>query len=65
MLARGLGEQREEVERLVAGLEVVARDLEEANKSMAEVMEGNDMRMETGEMEEELRTVGRERGVKL
>lgn len=66
VLARGVEGQREVVEGLVRGLEAVVRDLEGANRAMGEVVEGGGMRMETGEMEEELRVGGRERtGVKL
>lgn len=65
-LARGVEGQREVVEGLVRGVEAVVRDLEGANSAMGEGVEGCSMRMETGEMEEELRVVGRERmGVKL
>jgi len=66
VLARGVEGQREVVEGLVRGLEAVVRDLEGANRAMGEVVEGGGMRMETGEMEEELRVGGRERtGVKM
>lgn len=66
VLARGVEGQREVVEGLVRGLEAVVRDLEGANRAMGEVVDGGGMRMETGEMEEELRVGGRERtGVKL
>lgn len=66
VLARGVEGQREVVEGLVRGLEGVVRDLEGANGVMGEVVEGVGMGMETGEMDEEIRAVGRERmGVKL
>ena len=64
-LAQGLQGQREEVERLVEGLETVVRDLESANEAMDGVVEGEDMRKDLGEMEEELRDLGREREMKL
>ena len=64
-LALGLQGQRDEVERLVAGLETVVRDLESANEVMDGVVEGGELRKELGEMEEELRGLGREREMKL
>ena len=62
VLAKGLEGQREEVERLVGGLETLVRDLEGANQTMGEAVEGFNMRMETGEMDEEIRAVAMERG---
>ena len=64
-LAQGLRGQKDEVERLVAGLETVVRDLEAANEVMDGVVEGGEMRGELGEMESELRGIGREREMKL
>lgn len=64
-LALGLQGQRGDVERLVAGLETVVRDLESANEVMDGVVEGGELRKELSEMEEELRGLGREREMKL
>lgn len=50
--------QREEVEKLVAGLESVVRDLEEANGVMSEVVEGEQMASEVRELENEIRGSG-------
>ena len=64
-LAQGLQAQREEAERLVAGLETIVRDLEAANEAMDGIVEGEDLRRDLGEAEEELRALGREREMKL
>ena len=64
-LAQGLQIQREEVERLVTGLEAVVRDLEAANEAMDVVVEDENMRKDVADMEEELRDLGREREMKL
>ena len=50
--------QREEVEKLVAGLESVVRDLEGANGVMSEVVEGEQMVSEVRELENEIRGSG-------
>lgn len=56
----GIQGQREEVEKLVAGLESVVRDLEGANGVMGEVVEGEQMAKEVREVEEEIRSAGRD-----
>ena len=45
--------QKDEVERLVSGLEAVIRDLEEANGVMEGVVEGGEVGRETLEVEGE------------
>lgn len=62
-LALELQRQREEVEELMAGLERVVSDVEMANVTMGEAMEGEDLGREAREMEEEIRGAGR--GAKL
>ena len=52
-LAKDVEGQRDEVERLVGGLEAVIADLEEANMVMGEVVDG-DVRKEAMEMESEI-----------
>lgn len=61
-LALRIQSQREEVEKVVAGLESVVRDLEGANLVMGEVVEGENIVSEVREIEEDLRgaTAGRD-----
>lgn len=61
-LAVRIQSQREEIEKLVAGLESVVRDLEGANLVMGEVVEEGNIVNEVREVEEELRgaTAGRD-----
>lgn len=56
----GIQGQREEVKKLVAGLESVVRDLEGANVVMSEAVEGEQMATEIRELEEEIRGAGRD-----
>lgn len=60
-LALELQRQREEVEELMAGLERIVGDVEMANVTMGEAIEGGeeDLGREAREMEEEVRGVGR------
>lgn len=61
-LALELQRQREEVEQLMAGLERVVSDLEMANVTMGEAIDGDgegDLGREAREMDEEVRGVGR------
>lgn len=53
-LAKRVERQRDEVERLVSGLETVIADLEGANGVMGEVVEGGEIRRETMEVENEV-----------
>lgn len=53
-LAKAVEGQRDEVERLVGGLEAVIADLEEANGVMGGVVEGGDIRREALEVEGEI-----------
>lgn len=46
--------QRDEVERLVSGLEAVIADLEGANVVLGEVVDGGEMRQEAMEVETEI-----------
>ena len=62
-LAKGLETQKDEVERLVSGLEAVIADLEGANGAMSNVAEGSEMRKEAMEVDGESAT--RARGSRL
>lgn len=62
-LAKGVDRQRDEVERLVGGLEAVIADLEGANGAMSDVVEGGEMRKEAMEMNSDIG--GRTRGSRL
>lgn len=53
-MAQGVEAQRDEVERLVSGLEAVIADLEGANVVMGEVINGGEMRQEAMEVETEI-----------
>ena len=53
-LAKGVEGQRDEVERLVGGLEAVIVDLEGANGVMEGVVEGGEIKREALEVESEL-----------
>ena len=59
-LMEGIKRQREEVERLVGGLEGVIGDLEGANEVMDGVLGDGEVRREVVEVEMEVRAVGRE-----
>ncbi|KAL8733860.1 MAG: hypothetical protein Q9166_001848 [cf. Caloplaca sp. 2 TL-2023] len=52
--------QREEVERSVSGLETFIADLERANEIMSNGVDGNGVKREMADIEQELRTAGRE-----
>lgn len=52
-LAKGVERQKDEVERLVSGLEAVIADLEGANSAMNDVVEGSDVRKEAMELDGE------------
>ncbi|CAD6572188.1 MAG: hypothetical protein ASARMPREDX12_004996 [Alectoria sarmentosa] len=62
-LAKGVERQRDEVERLVGGLEAVISDLEGANGAMSDVVEGSELRKEAMEIDGEIG--GRARGSRL
>lgn len=53
-VAKGVERQRDEVERLVSGLEAVIADLDGANGAMGDVVEGSEMRKEAMEMDGEI-----------
>ena len=53
-LAKGVERQRDEVERLVSGLEAVVADLEGANGAMSDATEGGEVRREAIEMDGEV-----------
>ncbi len=55
-LAKGVERQRDEVERLVSGLEGVIADLEGANGAMSEIVEGSGIRKEAMEIDGEIGT---------
>jgi len=50
-LAKGIERQRDEVERLVSGVEAVIADLEGANAVMGGVVEGGEIKREAMEVE--------------
>lgn len=50
-LAKGVERQRDEVERLVSGVEAVIADLEGANAVMGGVVEGGEIKREAMEVE--------------
>ena len=52
-LAKGVERQRDEVERLISGLEAVIADLEGANIAMSDVVEGSEIRKEAMELDGE------------
>ena len=52
--AKGIEGQREEVEKLVSGLEIVITDLEGANSVMEGVVVGGEIKREALEVESEL-----------
>ena len=52
-LAKGVERQRDEVERLVSGLEAVIADLEGANSAMSDAIEGSEIRKEAMELDGE------------
>ena len=62
-LAKGVERQRDEVERLVSGLEALVADLEGANAVMSDVIAGSEIRKEAMEMDGEVGT--RARGSRL
>lgn len=62
-LAKGVERQRDEVERLVSGLEAVIADLEGANGALRDVVEGGEVRKEAMEIDSEIG--GRARGSRL
>ena len=62
-LAKGVERQKDEVERLVSGLEAVIADLEGANGAMSDVAVGSEMRKEVMELDGE--GASRARGSRL
>lgn len=62
-LAKGVEGQRDEVERLVSGLEALIADLEGANEVMGGLVEGEEMKKEAMEVESDIG--GRSRGSRL
>lgn len=59
-LVEGIQGQREEAEHLVGGLEAFIADLERANEIMGIEVDGNGVRKEVADVEQELRAAGRE-----
>lgn len=59
-LVDGIQGQQEETERLVGGLETFIADLERANEVMGSEIDGNGVKRETADIEQEFRTAGRE-----
>lgn len=62
-LAKGVERQRDEVERLVSGLEAVIADLEGANGAMSDIVDGSELRKEAMEIDGE--TGAKARGSRL
>ena len=62
-LVKGVEIQRDEVERLVSGLEAVIADLEGANSALSDIVEGGEVRKEAMEIDDEVG--GRARGSRL
>ena len=62
-LAKGVERQRDDVERLVSGLEAVIADLEGANGALNDIVEGGEVRKEAMEIDGEVG--GRARGSRL
>ncbi|KAL8656499.1 MAG: hypothetical protein Q9210_000214 [Variospora velana] len=59
-LVEGIQGQREEAEHLVGGLEAFIADLERANGIMGSEVDGNGVKKEVVEVEQDLRAAGRE-----
>ena len=62
-LVKGVERQRDDVERLVSGLEAVIADLEGANGALSDIVEGGEVRKEAMEIDGEVG--GRARGSRL
>lgn len=62
-LAKGVEDQRDEVEKLASGLEAVIADIEGANKVLGEAVDGEGIRTEAMEIESEIG--GKPRGSRL
>ncbi|KAL8649334.1 MAG: hypothetical protein Q9226_005618 [Calogaya cf. arnoldii] len=59
-LLDGIQGQQEETERLVGGLEAFIRDLERANEIMGNEVDGNGVKKEIADIEQDFRAAGRE-----
>ena len=59
-LVEAIQGQKEETELLVGGLEAFIADLEGANDLMNNEVDGNEIRKEVTDMEQELQAAGRE-----
>ena len=59
-LIEGIQTQREEAEHLIGGLESFIADLERANKIMGTEIDGNNVKREVADVEQELQAAGRE-----
>ncbi|KAL8781571.1 MAG: hypothetical protein Q9213_005957 [Squamulea squamosa] len=59
-LVEGIQGQQEETERLVGGLEAFIMDLERANEIMGNEVDGNGVKREIADIEQEFRAAGRE-----
>ena len=59
-LVDGIQGQHEETERLVGGLETFIADLERANEIMGNGVDGNGVKKEIANIEQEFRAAGRE-----
>ena len=62
-LAKGVERQRDEVERLVSGLEAVIADLDGANGALSDVVDDGEVRKEAMEVDGDVG--GRARGSRL
>ncbi|KAL8717686.1 MAG: hypothetical protein Q9225_005094 [Loekoesia sp. 1 TL-2023] len=59
-LVEGIQGQREDAEQLIGGLEAFIADLERANEIMGNEVDGKGVKREVADVEQELRSVGRE-----
>lgn len=59
-LVEGIQGQREEAEHLIGGLEAFMADLDRANGIMGREVDGNGVKKEVADVEQELRAAGRE-----
>ncbi|KAL8950901.1 MAG: hypothetical protein Q9222_003097 [Ikaeria aurantiellina] len=59
-LMEGIHSQKEETEHLIGGFETFIEDLERANQIMSEEVEGNGVKKEVVDVEQELRAAGRD-----
>ena len=59
-LSDGIQSQQEEMEQVVGGLEAFLADVERANEIMSNEVEGNSVKKEIADIEQDFRAAGRE-----